>query len=43
MNVMYANEPTPAQRNFEAAFQAALANDSRLVETLERAHADRPA
>ena len=35
-NVMYANEPTPAQRNFEAAFEQALANDSELAVTLER-------
>ena len=35
-NVMYANEPTPAQQNFEAALDEALAADSRLAETLER-------
>jgi hypothetical protein len=35
-NVMYANEPTPAQRNFEAAFEQAVANDPHLAETLER-------
>jgi hypothetical protein len=35
-NVMYANEPTPAQRNFEAALERALENDSELAETLDR-------
>jgi hypothetical protein len=35
-NGMYANEPTPAQLNFEAAFEQALASDSRLAESLER-------
>jgi hypothetical protein len=35
-NVMYANEPTPAQRNFEAAFDQACANDPQLAETLDR-------
>jgi hypothetical protein len=35
-NVMYANEPTPAQQNFEAALEQALATDSQLAATLER-------
>jgi hypothetical protein len=35
-NVMYAQESTPAQQNFEAAFAEALANDSDLADKLER-------
>lgn len=35
-NVLYANEATPAQQNFDAAFERALANDSRLAKTLDR-------
>jgi hypothetical protein len=35
-NVMYANEATAAQQNFEAAFADALASDSRLAQTFER-------
>lgn len=35
-NVMYASEPTPAQQNYDAAFEHALAADSRLAETLHR-------
>jgi hypothetical protein len=35
-NVMYANEPTPAQLNCEAALEQALATDSQLATTLER-------
>jgi hypothetical protein len=38
-NVMYANQPTPAQQNFNDAFDAAVANDPRLAETLARSHA----
>jgi hypothetical protein len=35
-NVMYANEPTPAQKNLEAALEQAIANDSELADTLDR-------
>jgi len=35
-NVMYANESTPAQQNFEKAFEQALASDSELAGTLQR-------
>jgi len=35
-NVMYANEPTPAQLNFEAAFQKACENDAELADSLDR-------
>lgn len=35
-NVMYANEPTPAQQNFNDAFDRAVASDPRLAQTLER-------
>jgi len=35
-NVMFANEATPAQQNFDAAFEHALASDSRLAETMDR-------
>jgi hypothetical protein len=35
-NVMFANEATPAQQNFDTAFERALASDSRLAETLDR-------
>ncbi len=35
-NVMYANESTPAQQNFEKVFEQALASDSELAGTLER-------
>ncbi|MBF6621344.1 MAG: hypothetical protein ITG02_14090 [Patulibacter sp.] len=40
-NVMYANEPTPAQRNFDAAFDRVLASDSELADTLRRYQAIR--
>lgn len=40
-NVMYANEPTPAQQNFDAAFEAAIESDPRLAEAMDRHRAIR--
>jgi hypothetical protein len=40
-NVMYANEPTPAQLNLDAALEQALAADPQLAATLERYRAIR--
>jgi hypothetical protein len=40
-NVIYANEPTPAQRNLQEAFDRVIATDEQLADTLERYHAIR--
>jgi hypothetical protein len=34
-NVMYANEPTPAQAKLEAALEKAISNDTELADTLK--------